>query len=139
MVKGLAPSFTDTADQWVHLQGYLETAVKWGVIVPSEFPGGRFEPDRTITREEMAVWTVRCAYLTLPGLVPAKGAVNFKDAADINPGAAKYVAEAVKREIIKGLDDRTFRPKDGATRAQAAAVVFRRLGAAPNIGCFQHH
>lgn len=136
---GLNPSFTDTVNHWVHTQGYLETAVKWGVIVPSEFPNRRFEPDKPITREEMAVWTVRAAYMSLTTAMPEGGTLTFKDASKISPSARKYVAEAVRRELIKGRPDGTFGPADGASRAEAATIVFRRIGSAPTIGCYQHH
>ncbi|MHB9058515.1 MAG: S-layer homology domain-containing protein [Bacillota bacterium] len=136
---GLKPSFADTANHWVHRQGYLETAVKWGVIIPSEYPNRRFEPDKAISREEMAVWTVRASYMSLPGTIPENSPLSFKDASKVSPPAVRYVAESVRLELIKGRPDNTFGPADGATRAEAATIVFRRIGRAPTVGCFQHH
>ncbi len=131
--------FADTAGHWVSAQGYIGAAVDAGVVVPAEYPEGRFEPDRAITREEMAVMVTRAMGLEEAAaartVTPVGGRAiiagrTFMDADRWRrPG---HIAVAVEQGIITGyLEDGevfSYRPARLATRAEAAVMVARMLG-----------
>lgn len=102
-------------------QSYVNTAVKNGVI--SGIGDGKFGVGQSITREDAAVILYRAAKLS------AKGELSFNDSADI----ALYAEDAVKTlasmEVISGTGDGSFAPKATCTRAQAAVMIYRLLGA----------
>ncbi len=120
---GTSP-FLDTASHWVFTQGYIGTAVFEGTVVPSEFQGS-FYPDRPITREEMAVMAARV--LRRSGVLPGPEVSPFADAAEIRGDYWRDVDFAAGLGIITGFEDRTFKPKDNATRAQAVVIALRVL------------
>ncbi len=95
---------------------------------------GVFEPNRPITRQEMATIMVRV--LEFKGQTLNKGNNgNFADAENISPFAKEAVAIAVNHGIIKGRPNNQFAPKDLATRAEAAVMLYRLLndlGELPN-------
>lgn len=135
---GDAGGFTDTQSHWVSDQGYLGAAVAAGMSRPDEYPGRRFEPDRAISREEIAVMVTRALGLERQALarkLPVVGGEvllgerTFNDAGLwTKPG---HIAVAVEAGIITGYaegDGRyTFRPNRSATRAEAAVMVVRAL------------
>ncbi|NSL53253.1 S-layer homology domain-containing protein [Calidifontibacillus erzurumensis] len=83
---------------------------------------GRFLPDRTLTREEVALMVSRV--LSAYGLSGNKTTIpTFKDHSEIKyPNALKPI---FAYKIMNGYPDQTFRPKEGVTRAQTAAVIFK--------------
>ena len=88
--------------------------------------GGTFRPDDLITREEMAV-VIAKAY-TFLGKSAGKGGIErFADRGEISEWAYESVDEAATAGLISGMTVDTFAPRDTATRAQAAAVVWRLL------------
>lgn len=133
---GDAGRFEDTADHWVTAQGYIGAAVQAGFVVPSEYPGGRFEPDLPISREEMAVMVTRAlgldAAARLRSLALSGGAATIDDRTFTDaslwtrPG---YVAVAVEQGIINGYpaDDGSFTygAFRQATRAEAVTMIVR--------------
>jgi len=78
--------------------------------------------DHLITREEMAVLLIH-AYTSQKGEVAEADLTRFTDA-----GESTYqseIAKAVELGILTGNTDGTLAPKSTATRAQAAATIFR--------------
>jgi hypothetical protein len=130
--------FADSGGHWVATQGYLGPAVAAGIVRLEDYPGLRFEPDREITREEIAVMAVRAMGLDNEArarVVPVYGGETelggrrWADAGSwTQPG---HVAVAVSEGIVVGClepDGRyTFRPGGLATRAEAATMVVRLL------------
>ena len=53
------------------------------------------------------------------------GARAFTDDAKINPSYAPAVQALSKKGVFRGYEDGTFRPRDGITRAETAAIVYR--------------
>lgn len=91
---------------------YIYTAMRRGIIEP----GTSFYPNRTATREEMAVMVARSLQFKA-----SSTSLNFKDNSQIvNKG---LVGAAVKEGIILGYPDRTFKPKGSLTRAEAVIVI----------------
>lgn len=83
-----------------------------------------FAPYEKITRQEMAVMIAR--YLEYRGESIEGGlADNFTDSADIASWAKKEVGFMAQKGIIKGRENGDFAPLDNATRAEAAAMIYR--------------
>lgn len=81
--------------------------------------------DVSITREEMASIIVKAREyknLRLASVID----MPFSDKDKVSDWAVEDVKKAVVLEIISGFEDNTFRPKENATRAQAA-VMMRKL------------
>lgn len=83
---------------------------------------GKFLPDRTLNREEIALMVSRV--LTAKGMNNKPSQIpSFKDAKDIK--YAESIQPIFTYEIMGGYPDQTFRPKEGVTRAQTAAVIYK--------------
>lgn len=134
---GRSGGFADTGSHWVTRQGYLAAAVTAGIVQVKEYAGARFEPDRPITREEIAVMVARALgraqqaaarSLTVTNGTLLLGGKLFVDAAAWT--RAGYVAEAVDLGIVAGYAEAggfSFRPLRQATRAEAAAMTLRMM------------
>ena len=84
---------------------------------------GKFESNRPITREEMAV--VMSRYLCVTGkTLQDKQDVPFNDQSDISPWAQEAVKDMAKKGIVQGMENRCFSPKTSFTRAQVAQVLY---------------
>jgi hypothetical protein len=96
-----------------------------------------FAPDEPITREQMAVMLLG-AYNRLTGKTLADSATTqetkFADEGAVSAWARESVRLAASLSLMDGSDDGAFHPQQSATRAQAAAVIFRLLSAAPAAG-----
>ncbi len=112
-------TFPDTAGHWG--QGRIEALVQEGVI-DTDLYGSYYRPDGSITREEIAMMTVR-----MLGEMTGATEIPFIDADTVGEGFHPYVAEAYAQEIIFGYLDDTFRPRGTATRAEAAVMAIRAL------------
>lgn len=116
-------------------------AVDWaaGYGIVTGYEDGTFRPDEQITREELCVIMDRLflrlqgknigmARLLLPLLLATKSSQTvdqFVDAEDISPWALDSVVRMVECGIVQGNEVHCFLPQDGATRAEAAAVLLR--------------
>ncbi|HCC07286.1 MAG TPA: hypothetical protein DEP72_03880 [Clostridiales bacterium] len=109
---------------WFIRDGYLGAAKDIGLITEKDYGVGykNLNIDGKISREEMA-------FITARAIVYKKGTQSnvdnfstvFNDASKI-----KYVNElniAVKYDIISGYPDKTFRPANTATRAEASKMI----------------
>lgn len=121
-------SFTDVSENaWYY--GALSAAVNAGLI--QGYADRSFRPDAPVSREEMAVLTVRAmqfaghsaARESNDGEVLAK----FADRSRIQAWAASAVAELVEAGVIQGMTSDTFAPEGNLTRAQTAVVLKRML------------
>ena len=110
-------------DKWYF--PYVEAASELGIVKGS---GGSFRPDSPVTREEMATILIRI-FNTPAEMEQAarKNTVWFNDSEDISDWALGAVVLASQKGIIKGDPDGSFRPKDYASRAEAAAVILRTM------------
>ncbi|SFI91281.1 S-layer homology domain-containing protein [Paenibacillus sp. UNC496MF] len=90
--------------------------------------GGRFEPSKAITRQEMAIMIVN-VYEKRSGSAAggiASDLAGFKDAAAVSGWAKEAVQDAVHAGLMTGSDDR-FTPRSNAIRAEAAKVLYNLL------------
>lgn len=115
-------SFADVpAGQW------YSNAVAWAAKhnIVSGYGDGRFGPEDTITREQMAVILYRFA--VEQGLdVSTKGTLReFTDHQKISPWALEAMAWANGAGLISGRTAEQIAPGETATRAETAAVLMR--------------
>ena len=117
-----APSFSDVdASDW--FSGTASWAAEEGLL--SGYGDGTFGGGDAVTREQVAVFLMRYAeWLGLDTSARAESAAP--DASEVSDWAAEAVSWAVAEGYVLG-DEGTgaVRPADGASRAEAAAVVMR--------------
>ena len=115
-------SFTDVKED-AYYMGYIEWARESGIIKGTG--DGKFAPDQSITREQMAVILVN--YVKAHGFKLPK--VNeekaFADSDKISAYAKEAVQDMQMSGIINGKDSNLFDPKGMATRAEVSAVLRR--------------
>jgi hypothetical protein len=83
-----------------------------------------FEPERAITRQEMATMIHR--FMKYLGLNPENGGEEFSDADAISPWARESVMSLRETGILNGKPGNLFDPGTSSTRAEVTAVL-RRL------------
>lgn len=122
-VKGSA-TFTDVPDgRW------YSVAVAWaeqsGLILG--YGDGRFGPEDTITREQLAVLFYR--YAGTENTVARADISDFTDAGSVASWAVDAVQWAVERGLLRGTSPDRLEPQGFTTRAQVAAIFQRYLTA----------
>ena len=122
------------SDVWA--QGWANKYINWvsEAGITSGAGGGRFNPDRLVTRQDMAVLIVNYANamgLELPAVRPPR---SFKDGGSISSYAKSAVDKCSRAGVINGDDNGNFRPGGYATRAEAASMYSRFLSAAQSAG-----
>lgn len=110
-----AGSFTDIkAGMWCNRA--IATLTNMGII--KGYTDGSFQPNKSITRAELATIIARFAKLD----------VNTKTFSDINGHwAQKNIELAAGNGWINGYEDGTFRPNNNITRAETFAMINRVL------------
>ena len=103
--------------------GDLYDFVTAGIVAP----GGKFNPDKPLTREEMVGWLIAALNYKTGGdyamilIMPAP----FDDDSEIGEQYKDDVIKAVILGLIKGRGGNMLYPKDSATRAEAVVVADR--------------
>lgn len=105
---------------------YIHTAMGLGIIRPEEYPDG-FGPDTPITRMEVCVMAARALGLENETVQNAGALPGFDDYESIPPTYRGYVVKAVEWGVLRGYPDGTFLPGNGATRREAAVIIYRLL------------
>jgi uncharacterized repeat protein (TIGR02543 family) len=115
-------SFTDVKMD-AYYMGYIEWASKNNII--NGIGNGKFAPDQSITREQMAV--IMQNYAKVMGfMLPQVHAENdFADERKINTYAKDAVKQIQMAGIMNGKSGNLFDPQGIATRAEASAVLRR--------------
>lgn len=116
-------SFQDVASSdWY--AGAIQAAVDADII--NGYTDGTFKPNRTITREEMAVMAYNA--LEYAGYNPVDAAkAHFADASAIGVWSQVAVYELAALDILNGDPKQRFHPKSNATRGESAAVLHRLM------------
>lgn len=83
---------------------------------------GKFAPDASVTREQMALILYRYA-----GSPDASGMAQkeFADSSSVNAYAADAIRWTVHEGLISGMENNTLAPQGTATRAQVATILMR--------------
>lgn len=97
---------------------FVNWAVENGIV--NGYGNGTFCPDKPVTRQEMAVMVVNFSKATARQMPAVNTAVTFSDGSSIARYALASVQSCQRAGVINGYSDGTFRPKDQATRAEAA-------------------
>ena len=119
-----ASSFKDVADGMFYTK-----AVAWAAAngIVNGYADGTFQPDQTISREQMAAILYR--YAQYKGCDVSVGEdtniLSYTDAAQVAEYAIPAFQWAVGAEIINGTTASTLSPKGSATRGQVAAILHR--------------
>jgi len=114
-----AARFTDAAG-WA--RGAIGAAAQAGLV--AGYADGTFGGSRRITRAEMAVILQRVIRKDLVPVTFTAGA-DFADAGAFPAWAADGIRTAGTAGLVRGFQDRTFRPGSATTRAEAAAMLYR--------------
>ena len=113
--------FSDVAASAWYAPG-VSWAASEGIV--SGVGDGKFEPNRNITRQEMAV--IMAGYLAWKGIDTTPGteasAYNIADLDDIAPWALKSVCFCYEKKLLTGRGT-SFAPLANATRAEACVVL----------------
>lgn len=121
---GSAPSFSDVADGAWYAEAVTK-ALENGLISGSG--SNRFEPQRTLSREEMAAMLVR-AYEFRSGTTFDAGKTNyistFNDKEDMSSWALPFINGALHYGLMKGRSASHFNPAQSITRAEMAQAVY---------------
>ncbi len=122
--NGAAASFTDVQESDWYAQ-VISVAAELGIVKVKA--DGSFAPNEAITREDMAVLTVRALALLDRQQAEAAQSGAFSDGAQVASYAQEAVETLTSQGLIKGFTDGSFKPKETASRAQAAAIIYRLL------------
>ena len=115
-------SFTDVKAD-AYYMGYIEWASKNSIV--NGTGNGKFAPDQSITREQMAVIMGNYAK-TIGYTLPKVHIENiFTDNAKINTYAKEAVKHMQMAGVISGKNGNLFDPQGTATRAEVSAVLRR--------------
>lgn len=118
--------FPDTSGHWA--ADYVRAGIHHGIITADDYQD-QFQPDRAITRLEMAVQLVRALGLSGEIAVHAVNAGDYSDTADLDEEAKGYLGTAVHLGIFEGYPDGTIGPLRTSTRAEAVTVIMRAVAA----------
>ena len=122
-VNGYAKSsFTDVKSD-AYYMGYIEWASKNSIVTGTG--NGKFAPDQSITREQMAVIMLNYAKVigfTLPKVHTENA---FADSAKFSAYAKDAVKQMQMAGVVSGKNGNLFDPQGTATRAEVTAVLRR--------------
>ncbi len=122
-VKNTTTKFTDVKKS-AYYSGYVAWAVKNGVV--SGTSATTFAPNAAVTREQICTMIYRyCEYADITLEQSAKK-VTFTDAKKISSYAKSAVVACQRSGLVNGEKTAAgvaFRPKDTATRAEAATII----------------
>lgn len=121
-------TFSDVSEKMDWAVYEIEAANRAGIVTGSN---GKFRPYEPITRQQMAAMIIRAIeYKDASILEDVKTTVPFADVELIHGYAKEYVGQAAELGIINGRESgntRVFAPKENATRAHAAKVLYEAL------------
>lgn len=117
------PSRFADVPRWHWANGFIEALAETGTA--EGFPDGRFEPEQTVSRAQLAVMLVRAA-----GYAEQARLLNFEtsgytDDDDVPDWARGAVNVARATGLMDGFEDGTFRPLQPVTRAEGSVALFR--------------
>lgn len=115
-------SFTDVKDDSWYAE-FVKALSSAGIV------GGRgdgtFGTGENITRQDLAVILERA--LAYKGIELESGILSFNDNDDISEYAVSAISKMCASGVISGFPDGSVRPKESASRAQVAKVIYTIL------------
>lgn len=117
-----ASSFSDVSDGAWHEQA-IAWAEQTGVV--HGFDDGSFQPDATITREQLAAMLQNYSSYKGENTDARQDLSVYSDADAVSAWAQDALAWACAEGVLHGLTETSLAPQSSATRAQMAAVLLR--------------
>jgi len=118
-----ANQYADAATHWAGADILKARAVN---LIGLLADNNNIQPDKAITREEMAYIVSRAATYLKAETPTIDVAARYTDAGDIGTNFVQHVGIASGMKILEGKGSTTtFIPKDTLTRAEAATVLIR--------------
>ncbi len=102
---------------------YHAVAVASSLGIVEGYGDGNFGPNDLIKRQDMALMTMKAGQ-SLGMTFSAIRTMSFADAGEVSDYAATAVQTLADAGIINGVSDTEFAPKDHATRAQSAKILY---------------
>ncbi|PZD96157.1 hypothetical protein DNH61_09625 [Paenibacillus sambharensis] len=99
----------------------VNAAAAKGII--SGYPDGTFQPNKELTRQELAVIIAKLLQLN----VEKSSVPGFRDADHIDAWAQDYVAAVVEAGLMNGVGGSRFAPVQPATRAEVIAMLVKGM------------
>ncbi len=119
-VSGAALSFLDVKkSDWFY--DYVSKAVELNIV--NGVSGNTFGSRTQITREDMAVMVYRA--MKAANVLMPEQILEFIDNSDISDYAKEAVGVLGKMGVINGVGNGNFAPKNKATRAESAVIIYR--------------
>lgn len=111
----------------VHTGSYYEEAIGWaaGAGIVNGYSRWSFGPDDPITREQLAAILCRYSQYLGKSVENSGDITGFADYAKVSDYALKEMKWAVGKGLITGTTGNLLDPQGKATRAQAAAILYR--------------
>lgn len=129
-LTGKTPKVGDTfkdVDKEAYYAPYVALGVKEGFV--EGYEDGTFQPDRPVSREEMALILSRFHKVHEQKTRRAKISFSsLKDREEISPWAVDGVKEVVEKGWIQGNERGEFRPKATLTRGELARIIYNIKG-----------
>ncbi|TYP74023.1 S-layer family protein [Paenibacillus methanolicus] len=119
-------SFTDISKVSPDRLQAVQDAVAKGLL--NGFPNGQFQPDKQLTRQELAVILARALNLMPSATASTTTSSTFTDTASL--WSAPYIEAVRQAGLMGGSSDGHFRPTDILTREELATVFVRSVGGA---------
>lgn len=115
------PGFEDHPELGKHWsRGFFAAAVSLGIVQGN---GGKYKPNEPVTRAEMALLCYKAAHI--PNTIDFSQML-YNDVTTDHWANNAIIALSVYN-VIKGAPDGNFNPSKSATRAEAAAIIYRML------------
>lgn len=119
-VNGASSSFMDVKKtDWFY--DYVSKAVELNIV--NGVSGNTFGSRTQITREDMAVMVYRA--MKAANVLMPEQILEFIDNSDISDYAKEAVGVLGKMGVINGVGNGNFAPKNKATRAESAVIIYR--------------
>lgn len=120
---GGAGHFDDAAEGAYYFD-YINTAGRMGIV--NGIGDGNFGVGKNLRRQDLAVMIYNISQQRNI-VFEVKVNTEFADAEDVSDYAKDAVMNLANAGVINGFDDRTFRPGEICTRAQAAKIIYELM------------
>lgn len=106
---------------------YYTDAVAWATEakIVKGFPDGTFKPMKPITREQFVTMIFRFVETQNKDNGQRNDLAGFEDRGAVSKFAAEAMQWAVANKVMNGVTKTEIRPKNSATRAQTATMLYR--------------
>lgn len=103
---------------------YIQQAIRFGII---DNKAGAFNGDAKVTREQLAVMLVKA--MNYDDLAKASEIfkLDYRDQASVSKDLIGFVAISKGLDLVRAEVDNNFRPKDNATMAETADMIFKSM------------